>query len=96
MRVEDVKGHEYRQRMQNGPESPSQHGQTPQVCVVGAGIAGLRAAAILVQKGIKPTVFEARDRAFGRVSLSCFTETGQQAEMLKCTYGKPTGYQVDL
>ena len=41
--------------------------ERPRVCIVGAGIAGLRCADILIQAGIVPTVFEARDRVGGRV-----------------------------
>ncbi|KAL9101063.1 MAG: hypothetical protein Q9163_003637 [Psora crenata] len=43
------------------------NGRIPHVCVVGAGMAGLRCAKILSDKGIKTTIFEARDRVGGRV-----------------------------
>lgn len=39
----------------------------PRVCVVGAGIAGMRCAQVLGQKGIDVTILEARDRTGGRV-----------------------------
>ena len=39
----------------------------PHVCVVGAGMAGLKAADVLTKKGIKVTMFEGRDRVGGRV-----------------------------
>lgn len=42
----------------------------PDVCVVGAGIAGLRCAAVLLEKGARVTIFEARDRIGGRVRSS--------------------------
>jgi hypothetical protein len=42
----------------------------PRVCVVGAGITGLRAAGVLVEKGWDVTVLEARDRMGGRVVIS--------------------------
>ena len=45
-------------------------GYVPHVCVVGAGVSGLRCAGILVEKGLKVTVLEARDRVGGRVSSS--------------------------
>lgn len=45
-------------------------GRTPHVCVVGAGMAGMRCAQILSDKGIKVTVFEGRDRIGGRVGPS--------------------------
>ncbi|KAL8824831.1 MAG: hypothetical protein Q9170_008024, partial [Blastenia crenularia] len=42
-------------------------GRKPSVCVVGAGIAGMRCAQVLGEKGINVTVLEARDRTGGRV-----------------------------
>jgi monoamine oxidase len=42
----------------------------PHVCIVGAGISGLRCAAILARKGLKVTILEARDRVGGRVCIS--------------------------
>ena len=42
-------------------------GQRPHVCVVGAGVAGLRCAAVLTERGVNVTVLEARDRVGGRV-----------------------------
>jgi NADPH-dependent 2,4-dienoyl-CoA reductase/sulfur reductase-like enzyme len=41
--------------------------ESPHVCVVGAGIAGLRCAEVLVGRGVNVTVIEARDRIGGRV-----------------------------
>jgi len=38
------------------------------VGVIGAGFAGLRCADVLLQRGHKVTIFEARDRVGGRVS----------------------------
>lgn len=43
-------------------------GRMPHVCVIGAGMAGLRCAEVLSRKGIKVTVLEGRDRIGGRVS----------------------------
>jgi monoamine oxidase len=40
------------------------------VCVVGAGISGLRSAELLISAGFKVTIFEARDRIGGRVRSS--------------------------
>ena len=37
------------------------------ICVVGAGIAGLRCAGVLLEKGVRVTILEARDRIGGRV-----------------------------
>jgi hypothetical protein len=41
----------------------------PHVCVVGAGISGLRCADILLQQGFQVTMLEARNRIGGRVGL---------------------------
>jgi NADPH-dependent 2,4-dienoyl-CoA reductase/sulfur reductase-like enzyme len=45
--------------------------EKPRVCIVGAGLAGLRCAEVLIQGGIEVTILEARDRLGGRVSLQC-------------------------
>lgn len=39
------------------------------VCIVGAGVSGLRAAGLLVQHGVNVTILEARNRIGGRVSF---------------------------
>lgn len=46
----------------------SESASVPHVCVVGAGIAGLRCAALLIEAGFRVTILEARDRIGGRVS----------------------------
>ena len=52
----------------NNSRRPSRpKGKTPHVAVVGAGLAGLRCADLLLQSGVHVTVFEARDRIGGRV-----------------------------
>lgn len=43
----------------------------PHVAIIGAGMAGLRCADILIQNGVKVTLFEARNRVGGRV---CYFE----------------------
>lgn len=40
----------------------------PHVGIIGAGLAGLRCADILIQNGIRVTILEARNRIGGRVS----------------------------
>lgn len=42
-------------------------GDAPHICIVGAGIAGLRCATVLHESGIRVTILEARDRIGGRV-----------------------------
>jgi alanine dehydrogenase len=44
-------------------------GKVPHVCVVGAGVAGLRCADVLLQHGAKVTILEGRNRVGGRVCL---------------------------
>jgi len=41
----------------------------PRVCIVGAGMAGLRCADLLIKGGLHVTMLEARDRIGGRVSF---------------------------
>ena len=53
------------QRILPGGRSPLTH-----VCVVGAGMAGLRCADVLTRHGLKVTILEARDRIGGRVGFS--------------------------
>ena len=48
-------------------------GAKSSICVIGAGVAGLRCADFLLQKGFNVTIFEARDRFGGRVRLSVNT-----------------------
>ena len=43
-------------------------GGVPHICVVGAGVAGLRCAEILSKRGMQVTILEGRDRIGGRVS----------------------------
>ena len=38
------------------------------VCIIGAGISGLRCAEVLTQQGLKVTILEGRNRIGGRVS----------------------------
>ena len=42
-------------------------GTVPHICVIGAGIAGLRCSDVLIQHGFKVTILEARNRIGGRV-----------------------------
>jgi len=42
--------------------------ERPHVGVVGAGLAGLRCAEVLISEGVMVTILEARDRLGGRVS----------------------------
>jgi len=58
-------------------------GQSPQVAVIGAGLAGLCAAYILARAGVQATIFEAASRVGGRVR----TDHGQQEHGLVSELG---------
>ncbi|PWO23821.1 splicing factor U2af a subunit [Pyrenophora tritici-repentis] len=45
-------------------------GKIPHVCVIGAGVAGLRCADVLLKQGIKVTILEGRNRVGGRLCQS--------------------------
>ncbi|KAH8724074.1 hypothetical protein GQ44DRAFT_618927 [Phaeosphaeriaceae sp. PMI808] len=45
-------------------------GKVPHVCIVGAGVAGMRCADVLLQRGAKVTILEGRDRVGGRLCQS--------------------------
>lgn len=45
-------------------------GRKPHICVVGAGVSGLRCAEVLLDKGMRVTILEGRDRVGGRVGPS--------------------------
>ena len=53
----------------------SLYGRMPEVAIVGAGTAGLKAAEVLLEAGVQVTIFEARDRVGGRVCcwVSCMS-----------------------
>jgi hypothetical protein len=82
--------------------------QTRHVGVVGTGIAGLRCAGVLLEKGVRVTMLEARDRIGGRV---CHPDPPSQALLLvlplsserklkltgsKICQSDGLGYSVDL
>ena len=48
-------------------------GKIPHVCIVGAGVSGLRCAQVLSEKGLKVTILEGRDRIGGRVGAPLFS-----------------------
>ncbi|ORY14442.1 amine oxidase [Clohesyomyces aquaticus] len=45
-------------------------GRIPHVCIIGAGVAGLRCADVLLQQGVKVTILEGRNRVGGRLCQS--------------------------
>lgn len=45
-------------------------GKIPHVCVVGAGVAGMRCADVLLRHGVRVTVLEGRERVGGRFCQS--------------------------
>lgn len=49
-------------------------GRKVRIAVVGAGFAGLRAADVLLKRGVGVTLFEARGRVGGRVSSHFYFE----------------------
>lgn len=54
---------------QNGDSTPMIRraaGRMPHIGVIGAGVAGLRCADVLLKHGAKVTIFEGRDRVGGR------------------------------
>jgi heterodisulfide reductase subunit A-like polyferredoxin len=55
------------------------------VCIVGAGISGLRCAELLLENGFEVTILEARDRIGGRVSwcLSLWRRNGTNTRILR-------------
>ncbi|KAL2871202.1 flavin monoamine oxidase family protein [Aspergillus lucknowensis] len=55
---------------QHTPPLSTPHTKDFHICVIGAGISGLRAASLLSNAGFKVTVLEARDRIGGRVAQS--------------------------
>lgn len=62
-----------------------------QVCVIGAGVSGLRAAGLLAAAGLEVTILEARDRIGGRVNqkslLGFLVDVG--ASWIHGTQGNP-------
>jgi len=63
------------------PSNPRAGGRgLPRVVIVGAGLAGMTAAYRLHQAGIRPSVFEARDRVGGRCWSARDWDGGQVAE----------------
>jgi NADPH-dependent glutamate synthase beta subunit-like oxidoreductase len=53
---------------QNRTTNQTGHRSKLKVGIVGAGLAGLRCAEILISEGVEVTILEARDRIGGRVS----------------------------
>lgn len=51
-----------------------QNGHPPHVCVVGAGISGLRCAQHLIHHGMEVTIIEARNRIGGRVGSYIYSK----------------------
>lgn len=45
-------------------------GIKPTIAVIGAGVAGLKAAEVLLEKGYSVVIYEARDRIGGRICTS--------------------------
>jgi monoamine oxidase len=64
-----------------GRAAPPPRSGTPSIAIVGAGIAGLTAALVLHDRGVRATVYEAQTRLGGRVkSETAFWANGQSSE----------------
>ena len=60
-------------------------GKIPNVCIVGAGVAGLRCADVLLKQGAKVTILEGRNRVGGRVSIWKIENPPSERDcMLRC------------
>lgn len=70
-------------------------GRIPHVCVVGAGVAGLRCADVLLQNGAKVTIVEGRNRVGGRVMAPCSSEKATTDTDQLCQ-SQVLGNMVDL
>ncbi|KAF2748909.1 FAD/NAD(P)-binding domain-containing protein [Sporormia fimetaria CBS 119925] len=68
----------------------------PRICVVGAGVAGLRCADILLKRGAQVTILEARDRVGGRVCGGFKHPKETSIDFLQLCQGKVNGHMVDL
>lgn len=73
-----------------GTSSKKLSGQTAEVLVLGAGMAGLAAARSLAERGLRPLVLEARDRVGGRV-YSLQTEQGVVELGAEFVHGRDPG-----
>lgn len=51
----------------------------PKIGIIGAGVSGLRAAQLLLEKGYNVQIFEARDRIGGRICSS--SELGKPMDL---------------
>ena len=69
-------------RFKDGSDDPSRKDHDIHVGIIGAGLAGLRCAEVLVEEGLKVTIIEARDRLGGRVSFP----RGSRAEVERLTF----------
>ena len=66
------------------------------VCVVGAGVSGLRSAEVLAQEGLKVTILEGRNRIGGRVSCSRCPMKRSRAHMHQIYQSSQQGHLLDL
>ena len=56
----------------------------PHIAVIGAGLAGLRCADVLIQNGARVSVFEARDRVGGRVGIISYSVEKEKIKKRNC------------
>ena len=83
----DLKEHSYSEGGPNMLKRALAPNAKPRVCVIGAGVAGLRCADFLLQKGFSVTIFEARDRFGGRVGFG--TTILIHLILISHSFGKP-------
>ncbi|KAI4219930.1 MAG: hypothetical protein LQ349_008219, partial [Xanthoria aureola] len=70
-------------------------GHKPRICVVGAGVAGLRCAQVLSKGGLDVTILEARDRVGGRENPILDLAKELEAALMDVPEVKPTIYDKD-
>ena len=82
----------FKQRL---PIRHREHAKEVNACIVGAGLAGLRCAEILIEEGVRVTIIEARERIGGRVSPTS-DEPRLLLKLLQVHQANLLGHEVDM